>query len=152
MAVGTRKLRNFRRAAWLTVPLIFGAVLVLPRFLASGTRLASAAWQEEHSQRLRDPLLTRCHVFTGADAHLRARNLVAWHGGVTAAMADQGRVPKLVAGREEGLRAVRLEDIPMESLPASVHRQLTVEFRIRHHGQGFVLGGNSRHSGTLAAM
>ncbi len=152
MSLGTRKLFPFRRAAWLTIPLVFCAALALPRFLASGTRLASAAWQQEHSQRLREPLLTRCYVFTGDDAHLRSRNLVAWHGEMTAAMADQGRVPRLVAGREDGLRAVRLEDIPMESLPATVHRQLTVELRVRHHGQGFVLGGNARHSGTLAAM
>ncbi|MFM7057430.1 MAG: DUF1592 domain-containing protein [Planctomycetota bacterium] len=143
---------RLRQTAWLTVPLIFCAALVLPRFLASGTRLASAAWQQEHSRRLRDPLLRRCYLFTGDDAHLRSRNLAAWHGELTAAEAGEGRVPRRVAGREDALRAVRLEDIPMQAMPVIVDRQFTVEFRIRHHGQGFVVGGNARHSGTLAAM
>lgn len=140
--------KTFLLAAMATVC----SVLVLPRFLASGTRLASPEWQREHSQRLRDPFLTRCFVFTGPTAHIHTRNLAAWHGSLSAAAAPKGRFPRTVPGREDVLQAVRIEDIPMESMPASVGGQLTVEFRVRHHGQGFIAGGNSTYSGTLAAM
>ncbi|MGV2337365.1 MAG UNVERIFIED_CONTAM: LamG domain-containing protein [Planctomycetaceae bacterium] len=125
---------------------------MLPRFLASGTRQASPDWQREHSQRLRDPFLTRCYVFTGPTAHIFTRNLAAWHGSMIAATAPKGRFPRSVAGREDTLQAVRIEDIPLESMPAWVGKQLTVELRVRHHGQGFIAGGNSAYSGTLAAM
>lgn len=152
VAVFLKSIRPRPRTALLIVLATVCIVLIVPRFLASGTHLASAAWQREHSRRLRDPFLTRCYVFTGEDAHLHSRNLVAWHGGFTALEGANGRTPRIVAGREEGLRAVRLEDVPMQAMPAFVRRELTVEFRVRHHGQGFVLGGNSMHSGTLAAM
>lgn len=148
----TKHKSSIRRTVLLATLATVCSVLALPRFLASGTRLASTDWQREHSQRLRDPLLTRCYVFTGPEAHAHTRNLAAWHGSLNPAAAPKGRLPRSVAGREDSLQAVRIEDIPMESMPAYVGKQLTVELRVRHHGQGFVLGGNAPHSGTLAAM
>lgn len=145
-----------KSSLWKTALLVTLAtvcsLLVLPRFLASGTRQASPDWQREHSQRLRDPFLTRCYVFTGPTAHIFSRNIAAWHGSMIAATAPKGRFPRSVAGREDTLQAVRIEDIPLESMPAWVGKQLTVELRVRHHGQGFIAGGNSAYSGTLAAM
>ncbi len=125
---------------------------VVPRFLASGTAPASTKWKSQHSRRLRDPWLSRYYLFTGAAANSQTRNLSGWHGSMLASPNPEGYRPRSVHGREDGLRAVRVDDLPMESLPASIGSAFTVEFRIRHHGQGFVRGGNATHSGTLVAM
>ena len=148
-----RQYPGFRWAVLLTVLGVAFAVLAMPRFLATGTRLASQPWTRQHSSRLRDPFLSRYYVFTGSDAGSHTRNLATWTGEMCLPTEFRGRAPRSVPGREDALRAVRIEDVPLQALPASlIGNKLTVEFRIRHYGQGFVLGGNLKHSGTLVAM
>ena len=154
MAILFQRLRIHRRYVAATVILIVTiAVFLAPRFRASGIQFASTSWRSEHQRRLQDPQLQRYYLFTSDDADHGVLNLASWSGSMQLGSDVKTRFsPGIVPGREEGLTAVLVDDRPYEAMPATFDKALTVEFRMRLHGQGFIRGGNSTYSGTLVAM
>jgi tetratricopeptide (TPR) repeat protein len=59
----------------------------------------------------------------------------------------------MVEGRWPGKRAVRLDQMPLESRPHQIeNRKFSVETWIRHLGGGMRLGGNTESEGTVVAV
>ncbi len=153
MARWTRIIPRRRGITVLVTLLVISVAVLAPRFRADGISYASDAWTQHHRKKLFEPQLKRYYVFTASDVQQPIPNLVSWNGAAQPGSSQYTRfTPVSVPGSEVGLRSVRVDDRPLEASPVALADSLTIEFRIRHHSEGFVRGGNSPHSGTLVAM
>lgn len=146
-----------RSASAFRLCLAAGLLLLLLTLLwprLSGLAVGSPDWQWRrlHQARLLNGTLLRYYVPDGRVPAEPCRNLAAWLDPLLCGSAADRRPPQRAAGLYRGQFAVQLDDQPLQARVARLEQSFTVEFLIRHHGQGFVTGGNSSHSGSLISM
>jgi hypothetical protein len=114
-------------------------------------------WLAHRERILRDPALNRYYSFQdlhSSDGHFRSP--VGWRRDLTIAATETAPGEpsfRMVEGRWPGKRAVRLDQMPLESRPHQVqNRRFTVATWIRHLGGGMRLGGNTESEGTVVAV
>ncbi len=133
------------------IPLL-ALILVWPRLAGFSVGSAVPQFCTPHRQRLLTGSLLRYYVPDGRNPSAACRNLAAWLDPLECGGASDRRAPQRAAGQYHRQFAVQLDDQPLQAAVARLEQCFTVEFLIRHHGQGFVVGGNSSHSGSLISM
>ena len=119
--------------------------------------LNAAAWLAHRAAIVRDPSVDRYYSFqdlSGSDGHFK--NVAGWQDHLDVAVVDPALAESaftLVEGRWPWKKAVRLDQVPLESRPFTVHeKSFSCETWIRHLGGGMLSGGNSELEGTLVAV
>lgn len=133
------------------IPLVM-VILLWPRLAGLSVGPADPSWRIPHRQRLLTGSLLRYYVPDGRNPAEACRNLAAWLDPLRCGAASDRRPPRRAAGPCFQQFAVQLDDQPLQAPVARLEQCFTVEFLIRHHGQGFVVGGNSAHTGSLISM
>lgn len=117
----------------------------------------SSEWQAHRRRILSDSALNRYYSFQdlhSSEGHFRSQ--VGWRDDLRIATAETAPGEpsfRMVEGRWPGKRAVRLDQMPLESRPHEIQdRNFTVETWIRHLGGGMQLGGNTEAEGTIVAV
>lgn len=117
----------------------------------------STEWQAHRQRILSDPALTRYYSFQdlhSSKGHFRSQT--GWRKDLTIAATETAPGEpsfRMVEGRWPGKRAVRLDQMPLESRPHQIeNRRFSVETWIRHLGGGMQLGGNTESEGTIFAV
>jgi hypothetical protein len=132
--------------------LLLSGTLLWPRLTGLSVGSTDAHWRSQHQVRLLNGSLLRYYVPDGRLPGQPCQNLAAWLDPLLCGSAPDRRSPQRAAGLYSGQFAVQLDDQPLQASVARLEQSFTVEFLIRHHGQGFVTGGNSAHSGSLISM
>ena len=117
----------------------------------------STEWQAHRQRILSDPALTRYYSFQdlhSSEGHFRSQT--GWRNDLTIAATETAPGEpsfRMVEGRWPGKRAIRLDQMPLESRPHQMeNRHFSVETWIRHLGGGMQLGGNTESEGTIVAV
>lgn len=141
------------KTLWLPVAMtLLLVVLFWPRVRAVVTGPASVPSSSQHMSRLLDGSLLRYYVLDGLAPQSPVANLAGWADTLRVGTAPDRRAPLRAAGPLHEQFSVQLDDQALLAPVVQLEQSFTVEFLLRHHGQGFVTGGNSTHSGSLISI
>lgn len=133
------------------MPLLL-VVLFWPRLRAMTGGTIDQAWYGQHTARLLNDSLLRYYMLDGLAPEAAVLNSAGWADPLNAGTAPDRRAPRRAAGPLRGQFSVQLDDQSLLAPVARLEQSFTIEFLMRHHGQGFVTGGNATHSGSLISM
>ena len=141
------------KTLWLPAVITLLLVIVFwPRLCAVLNGPAEVASSSQHISRLLEGSLLRYYVLDGFSPQSPVPNLAGWADTLQVGTAPDRRAPLRAAGPLHEQFSVQLDDQALLAPVAQLEQSFTVEFLLRHHGQGFVTGGNSTHSGSLISM
>ena len=116
----------------------------------------STEWQAHRQRILSDPAINRYYSFQDLQSSVgHFKSSAGWRKDLTIAATETAPGEpsfRMVEGRWSGKRAVRLDQMPLESRPHQIeNRRFSVETWIRHLGGGMQYGGNTESEGTIFA-
>ena len=114
-------------------------------------------WKAHREKILSDPAINRYYSFQDLQSSVgRFESHAGWSNDLTIAATETAPGEpafRMVEGRWPGKRAVRLDQMPLESRPHQVeNRSFSVEMWVRHLGGGMQYGGNTESEGTVVAV
>ncbi len=117
----------------------------------------SQEWNTQRQKILSDPAINRYYSFQDLQSSVgHFKSQAGWRKELTIAATETAPGEPsfhMVEGRWPGKRAVRLDQMPLESRPHQVKdRSFSIETWVRHLGGGMQLGGNTESEGTIVAV
>ena len=117
----------------------------------------SQEWNTHRQKILSDPAINRYYSFQDLQSSVgHFKSQAGWRKDLTIAATETAPGEPsfhMVEGRWLGKRAVRLDQMPLESRPHQIEdRSFSIETWVRHLGGGMQLGGNTESEGTIVAV
>ena len=117
----------------------------------------SQEWNTQRQKILSDPAINRYYSFQDLQSSVgHFKSQAGWRKDLTIAATETAPGEPsfhMVEGRWLGKRAVRLDQMPLESRPHQIEdRSFSIETWVRHLGGGMQLGGNTESEGTIVAV